>query len=78
MLISGVHFDPVNNMTDWGVVIHGMLLMGFDFALDQDGIIVNGPAGMATFNDNNIGRRLVKSFVELYEQTHQEALYANK
>ena len=78
VLAEGDIFDPVNNMSDWGIVINAMIKNGFDFALDQDGIIVNSSAGMVTFNDNNVGRRLVKSFVELFPKTNnQGAIYAS-
>lgn len=76
---SGEVFDPIGNVKDWGILINTMLVNGFDFALDHDGIIVNTSEGMLTFNDKNIGRRLTRAFVELYskKQTVKDNYYAN-
>jgi hypothetical protein len=78
VLNGGDVFDPINNMSDWGIVINAMIKNDFDFAIDHDGIIVNSSAGMVTFNDDSVGRRLVKSFVELFPKTNnQGVIYAN-
>lgn len=76
---SGEVFDPIKNNKDWGVVIDAMITNGFDFALDHEGIIVNTPEGMLTFNDKSIGRRLTRSFVELHSQKQikKDVCYAN-
>jgi hypothetical protein len=76
---SGEVFDPIGNVKDWGILINAMLVNGFDLALDYDGIIVNSPEGMLTFNDKSIGRRLTRSFVELHskKQIQKEVYYAN-
>lgn len=68
-----IEFDPINNVSDWGLIINAMLDTGFDFTLDHDGIMVNGPLGMVTFNDDNIGRRLVKSFILLSEHISKQS-----
>lgn len=69
-LKNGEFFNPVANDKDWGKVITAMLDMGYEFSLDSEGIFVTHQDKTMCFDDELIGRRIVKAFllsVEDYE-----------